>query len=155
MIILLCHCNSYFPPADASAPQVQDSALRHGNNANETCIAQLSWNSPININRTDIKHYEVHFRGQLIANETDDGNKGFVSAVYMYEECICTDLNAYEFRICAVNRCDRPGENSIATLSSSTPLQTLDCGARDITTEQPTVTVCGEFMLLLYLLQLY
>ena len=153
MIILLCHCNSYFPPANASAPQVQDSALRHGNDTNKTCIAQLSWNSPININRTDIKHYEVHFYGQLIANETDDGNKGFVSAVYMYEECSCTDTN--EFTIRAVNRCDRPGENSITTLDPPTLVRTLNCGARDITTEQPTDTVRGKFMLLWYLLQLY
>ena len=158
MIILLCHCNSYFPPADAAAPQIQDhSALRLGNDANEPCIyiAQLSWNSPININRRDIKRYEVHFYGQLVANETDDGNNSFVSAVYMYEECNCTDLN--EFRIRAVNRCDRPGENNITTQDPRTPvpLRTLDCDARDLTTERPTVftvIVRGEFMLLWYLL---
>lgn len=159
MLILLCHCNSYFLPADAAAPQIQDrSALRLGNDANETCIAQLSWNSPINVNLTDIKHYEVRFYGQLVANEM--GNKNFVSAVYIYEECNCT-----EFSIRAVNRCDRPGRKSITTLDPPRPAtllqsRTLDCDARDLTTEQPTVFVVtqvvrGEFMLLWYLLQLY
>ena len=76
-----------------------------------SCVAQLSWSTPGNIDIKDISHYEVKFRRVPIANGTSDANED-LSAVN--SGCNCN--SAYEFSVYAVNRCGRPGASNTTIL---------------------------------------
>lgn len=133
---------------DAAEPRFRHSNLwlRSTNDTSAgTCVAELSWNSPTNIRAMDILHYEIYLYGQIVATVTDDGNESVISAVYIYDEdCDCTNLN--KFSVCAVNRCDRQGAQSITVLGPPKPLRTLGCDSLNLTTTPPPPVCTCKFV---------
>ena len=106
------------PIADAATPQIEESSLRSG--INGSCVAQLSWSAPGNIDIIDISHYEVKFHRVPIANKTSDVNED-LSAIN--SGCNCN--STYEFSVYAVNRCGRPGASSTTILGPPKSPHTL------------------------------